>query len=403
VTTRLTIVEAARELRKGKRWLRDWLKAHPHDDAGTPFFAQAGRDKLFTPTDIDRIDQALRKKAPPMPLKLREPRPGKTPCYSVRGTYLGVKVEKSLGTAKRSIALRLVTELEGKIERREYPAPSPDPDRPTFLSAAVAYMEGGGARRYVAHLIKHFGETPLEDIDQGAIDAAAVALHPNVTPASRNCYVYTPVSAILHHAGVDITVRRPHGAKGKVRTDWLNPADANAIISAAETLDIEFAELLLFLLYTGCRLGEALALTWEYVDGNIAYIATSKNDDPRTVKLRTDLAADLKERRRPSGRVWRFHQGGWLKALLLDAKLLACGLSPMVRPKTGERRRVPAHRLSWVSIPSATPGRPGCGVTAALTCRAWSRPAAGVTRAAPGATPMWWPQRNGIAWKRCRR
>jgi hypothetical protein len=50
------------------------------------------------------------------------------------------------------------------------------------------------------------------------------------------------VSAVLHHAHVDITLRRPAGAKGRVRTGWLNPADARTIIAAAETLDTEFAE-----------------------------------------------------------------------------------------------------------------------------------------------------------------
>lgn len=63
-----------------------------------------------------------------MPLKLEDPRAGKTPYYSVRGTYLGVYVDKSLGTDKRPIALRLVAELEGKIERHEYPAPAPRRD-----------------------------------------------------------------------------------------------------------------------------------------------------------------------------------------------------------------------------------------------------------------------------------
>jgi integrase len=107
---------------------------------------------------------------------------------------------------------------------------------------------------------------------------------------------------------------------------------------------------LLFLLYSGCRIGEALALTWEYVVADMAYIATSKTDEPRTVRLRADLAAKLNARRKPVGRVWRWHQGGRLKGLLLDAKLLACGLRPVVRPKRGERRSVPPHRLSWVTF-----------------------------------------------------
>jgi hypothetical protein len=38
------IAEAARELRKGDRWLRDWLKYHPCDRNGEPFYRLAPAD-----------------------------------------------------------------------------------------------------------------------------------------------------------------------------------------------------------------------------------------------------------------------------------------------------------------------------------------------------------------------
>jgi hypothetical protein len=56
-------------------------------------------------------------------------------------------------------------------------------------------------------LIEHFRDMPLAEIDQAAIDDAALTLYPNVSPATRNGCVYTPVGAILHHAGVDISVK----------------------------------------------------------------------------------------------------------------------------------------------------------------------------------------------------
>ena len=104
------------------------------------------------------------------------------------------------------------------------------------MSAAIAYMEAGRRKRYVAKLIKHFGETPLDQIDQAAIDQAAIALHPNAGNATRNAAVYTPVSAILHHAGVDIKLRRPKGAKGRVVTDWLRPKTRTPSSSAADQI-----------------------------------------------------------------------------------------------------------------------------------------------------------------------
>jgi integrase len=222
-----------------------------------------------------------------MPLKVHPPRAGKTPNYSIRGTYLGITVDRSAGTSKKAIAEQQRRKLETAIERGEYPEKPKQPDAPTFPSAAVAYMKAGRRRRYIGRLIEYFKDTPLSDIDQAAIDLAAVTLYPNVTPSTRNGAVYTPVSAILHHAGVDITVRRPKGHKGKVVTRFLLPPDAFAIVSAAATIDEEMGRLLTFLLYTGCRIGEALALKWETVsiERCEAYIETSKNDDPRTVRL----------------------------------------------------------------------------------------------------------------------
>lgn len=172
---------------------------------------------------------------------------------------------------------------------------------------------------------EYFGDTAIDTIDHKAIDDAAMALHPNVTPASRNRYFYTPVSAILHHAKVDLKLQRPKGSKGQTRTDFINPDDAAAILREADKIDSEFGLLLRFLLYSGCRLGEALALEWQHISNGCAYVATSKNDDPRTVRLRDDFAP-LLARRKPDGRVFRFRQGGHLKDLLKRATRAACGL-----------------------------------------------------------------------------
>jgi hypothetical protein len=70
----MLIKEAATTLRKSECWLRDWLKGHPKDANGRPFFA--GRTKLFTPADIDRIHEAMRPAslARCMPAKFRAAR-----------------------------------------------------------------------------------------------------------------------------------------------------------------------------------------------------------------------------------------------------------------------------------------------------------------------------------------
>jgi hypothetical protein len=86
-------------------------------------------------------------------LKLRPPRKGKTPNYEIRGSYLGVRVETSSGTYKRSVALDQLRKIEECIEQHgQYPAPERQPSsgEPSFLSAAVRYMQDGGRRRYLA-------------------------------------------------------------------------------------------------------------------------------------------------------------------------------------------------------------------------------------------------------------
>lgn len=289
-----------------------------------------------------------------MPLRLVPPRAGKSPNWTIRGTYLGVRVDRSSRTHRRSVAERLRQNIERDIERGEFPARTPAAAPPTFLSAAVAYMRAGKSRRYVARLIKHFGETPLSEIGQTQIDAAAVALCPGTSPGTRNATVYTPVSAILHHAGVPLKLRRPTGAKGRIVTDWLTPEAAAAIINAADRTDPELGLLLRFLLYTGVRLGEALALRWDDVriEESAAWIRREKGGIASDVRLRAGLRDAMAKHREgsTSARVFRFHQGGHLKHQLLRAKLAALDLScPVRRPKGWQP---PPYKWPWVNFHS---------------------------------------------------
>jgi integrase len=249
-----------------------------------------------------------------MPLKIIPPRNNKTKNLYIRGSYLGVSVDQSSGTSKRSIARTILKQLEEKIEHGEYPSrdTAVSSCKPTFLSAAVAYLEAGKSRRYIAKLIKQFGETPLTEINQASIDSAAIKLYPRVTTATRNRCVHTPVAAILHHAKVKIQIERPKGAKGRVVTEWLRPEDAGGIIDAAYEIDPEFGLLLHYLLYTGPRLGEALGLMREDIRlaESRVWRRRNKGQDASDIRLREDLRDKLaihlasNERRR----VFRFHQ-----------------------------------------------------------------------------------------------
>lgn len=218
-----------------------------------------------------------------MPLKLVPPRTGKTPYWYIRGTYLGIYVDRSSKTGERKVAIRELARLKSEIEEGRFA----ERDAPTFASAAAAYMNAGGERRFVTPLLLHFKECALSSIDQEAIDDAALAIYPDATNATRNRQVYTVVSAILKQAGVDYKLKRPKGALGKQRTEWLWPEQAFALFNAADEVDKELGVLLRLLCYTGMRLGEALALRWTDVrlDEGFAYVRETKTGVPRPVFL----------------------------------------------------------------------------------------------------------------------
>lgn len=253
-----------------------------------------------------------------MPLKLYPPREGRSPYYTVRGTYLGVYLNRSTKTSQRAVATKLMSAWKAELERGAYAKPSD----PTFASAAVDYMKAGRERRFLAPLLHHFGEKPLTQIDQRAIDEAAAALYPAGTPATRNRQVYSPTIAVLRHAGLKQEFSRPKGSGGKQRTTFLSVEQAGRLFSGAHEVDAEFASFLIFLCYTGCRLSEALNLQASdvHLSEGWAHVRDGKTGD-RTVYLPPVVVAALSSCVLEGvGRVFRFRKNGHLYGLLAKAE-----------------------------------------------------------------------------------
>lgn len=267
-----------------------------------------------------------------MPLKLVPPRAGRSPNYTVRGSHLGVDVNRSTKTPEKGTAQALLRRWQADIERGAIARPG----ERTFLDAIVSYMKHGGDSRFLGSydddtgtwsgIAGRLGALPLSAVDQDTMNETAIALLPEATPATRNRQVYTPIVAVLHHAGVDRRFARPKGWRGEQRVDWMQPEQAFRLIGAAREQNVEFAVFLTLLLYTGMRLGEALGLTCNRVSLAEAWasVPTTKNGDPRMVYLPPAAIAALANHprgiERGGARLFRFRKCGRLYTWLGNAR-----------------------------------------------------------------------------------
>lgn len=282
-----------------------------------------------------------------MPLELISPGKRKNnKFYIARGTVAGRRIEKSLGTSNRTLALEALRDLELSLETEAIKGP-----QTTFAAAAIAYMDDGGERRYLAPILNYFGPDKLvTDITPQDIAQAGRAICPNVQPATRRRQVATPARAVIGHyqrGGM-----RPKST-GHARTRWLTPSEAEALIIGARQVDKEADKggarcerLVLALLGTGCRTGELVRLQVSNINPKAgqAWIANkTMTKSPRWVSVERSrampaLLSDLPKSgaafRTPKGEAYKSGQnnsGGQFAGIFNKARDIA-GLSDDVTP-----------------------------------------------------------------------
>ena len=242
-----------------------------------------------------------------MPLKLE--RKAGRPNWYLRGTLRGVRVRESCGTDDKEAAEEIRAKREWEILQGSIYGTKTTSG--TFLAGVAIYLEAGGERRFLQPLIDHFGSTPLVQIDQAAIEAAARKIYPDASPATIGRQVHTPMAAIINRAALHkicapMRITRPKPPRGRVR--WITHAEADRLVKACAP---HLAPLVAFLLYTGARIGEALWLDWREVDlkrGQVQFLDT-KNGTDRGVPLHPALVAILSNIRGREGCVFRKADG----------------------------------------------------------------------------------------------
>jgi integrase len=253
-----------------------------------------------------------------VPLKLvRRP---KSPHWVIRGTLRGIRLEESTGTDSKAIAEEIRAKREAEILAESIYGRRATV---TFASAALSYMENGGSARFLEAVIKHFGTTLLAKIDLDAIDRMARKLYPDGCSATRNRQAYTPASAVMRHAArrgwcAPLIIERPEPSSERVR--WLTLAEANKLIDACGQ---HLRPLVIFLLYSGARVGEVLWLDWRHVDLQRAHVTfpKTKNGEARGVPLHPRVIAALAKLSHRDGEVFRRPDGHPYDRLASDNEL----------------------------------------------------------------------------------
>jgi integrase len=276
----------------------------------------------------------------------------------ITGTVGGRRVRESSGTDNAKLAEEVRSARETKLLRDEHLG-APEPKH-SFAKAVRSYMDNAGPHadataHRVNRLLQHFGPAATcDDIDQARLDVACAAiLRPNPAPATRLREIITPARAVLQHAAKrGWCTARPFdtGKASPARTEWLTPAEAAELVDAAAP---HLRPLLVFLLATGARLGEALSLDWREVDlpHARAILRETKNGKDRIVDLCPRAVAAIAALQARAGRVFLTMRGdAYAEKQVQGGGQIKTGWRSALR-RSGIDREVSPHSLrhTWAS------------------------------------------------------
>jgi integrase len=239
---------------------------------------------------------------------LRLVRRRKSPNWIIRGTVRGVRVEETTGTSDRRFAEEIRATRESEILAQSIYGRRATC---TFAEAALSYIEAGGSKRFLEPVVRHFATTPLARIDLEAIERGARKTYPGTSNATLDRQFFTPTSAVLKHAAkrgwcAPIIFERPDVARSPIR--WLTLDEADRLIDACGS---HLRPLVIFMIYTGARIGEALWLNWRDVNLTRRHVVfpKTKNGDARGVPLHDRVVATLANLLHREGEVFRRPDG----------------------------------------------------------------------------------------------
>lgn len=215
----------------------------------------------------------------------------------------GRRIRQSLKTQDARQAEEKRAQVEARLWRADLYGPE---EVVTFDAAAVAYAEDGGEVRFLMRIAEQLQGKPLRDIRPKDVREAARRAYPDASPATLNRQGITPAAAVINWAHgqgwcAPIRVRRFQHERPKRKAVGFEYIEA-----LRPHLPYRLYCLMLFLHQTGRRVGDAIEMRPDWLDGTRAHIPRTKNGDPATVVLTRDLATTLSGLEPRHGRVFGY-------------------------------------------------------------------------------------------------
>lgn len=237
-----------------------------------------------------------------MPLKIYK----RGDVWHYRGTVAGRRLRGSAGTANKEIAARFAAEVENKTWKRGFDGPEAVL---TFAQASIKYRAAGKQTRFLERIEDYWKDTLVKEINAGAIQQSARELYPNAAGATRNRHVIIPTQAVINHAAELGLCSKISVTRFEVFTKVKKPAGIEWVRAFMRSSPPHLGGLAMFMLLTGARVSEALALDWQDVDleKRTALIRQTKIGAERVAHLPQELVVALANIPKESGRtVFRY-------------------------------------------------------------------------------------------------
>lgn len=239
-----------------------------------------------------------------MPLKLYR----RGEVWHYRGTVAGRRLRGSTKTAKKDLAQRIASQEEERAWKRHNDGPEAVL---TFAQAAILYREAQKPTRFLDRVEDYWKDTPVRQINSGAVRQAAIALAPKASGATRNRNVIVPTQAVVNHAAKLDLCRSLKVQRFAVITKTKEPATWEWVEAFMAVASPHMGALACFMFLTGARISEALSLAWKDVDlgKGRALIRQTKVGDERRAHLPPALVAsmaNIASNREPDAKVFGY-------------------------------------------------------------------------------------------------